>query len=110
MCNGLVVVVSIKISLFRRLAKSILILIPIFGLHFIIFAWIPYFDFFHIDLSDCFEITAGYFETFFNAFQVLFKIKFLHSKIACLINAFIFLFKGLSSFNSIMFHSRRSQS
>lgn len=57
--------------IFRRLAKSILILIPIFGLHFIFFAWLPYATLVHLELGPCFEIIATYIETFFNAFQVI---------------------------------------
>ena len=58
------------------MAKSILILIPIFGLHFIIFAWFPYVKF---DDNLNFEVGTLYLETFFNSFQVrtfmLFLIK-----------------------------------
>lgn len=54
-----------KLMKYRRLAKSTLILIPIFGLHFIFFAWLPY-----VQLrGDCFEISTIYFETFFDSFQ-----------------------------------------
>ena len=56
-----------KILKYRRLAKSILILIPIFGLHFILFAWLPYASTINLIL----EITTVYAETFFNAFQGL---------------------------------------
>ncbi len=54
----------------RRLAKSILILIPIFGLHFIFFAWLPYASLVKLNIGDCFEIVSTYIETSFNAFQV----------------------------------------
>ena len=57
-----------KLIKYRRLAKSILIIIPIFGLHFIIFAWIPYAATF--DINPNIEIVTVYVETFFNAFQV----------------------------------------
>jgi hypothetical protein len=56
---------------YRKFAKSILILIPVFGLHFIFFAWLPYAQFFNIKVSACFEIVIFYIETFFNAFQVI---------------------------------------
>jgi hypothetical protein len=58
-----------KITQYRRLAKSIFILIPIFGLHFIIFAWLPYSNF--IRLGPKIEIGTTYVETFFSAFQGL---------------------------------------
>ncbi len=54
----------------RHLAKSILILIPVFGLHFIFFAWFPYAKLMNIKLSSCLEICIVYIEIFFNAFQV----------------------------------------
>ena len=53
---------------FRRLAKSTLILIPIFGLHFIFFAWLPYARIANDD--SLIELPVVYIETFFNAFQV----------------------------------------
>lgn len=59
---------------YRRLAKSILIIIPIFGLHFIIFAWIPYAA--TLDINPNIEIVTVYVETFFNAFQVLISLLF----------------------------------
>lgn len=57
-------------TLFRRLAKSILILIPIFGLHFTFFAWLPYAKYASIKIGECFELVNIYIEIFFNAFQV----------------------------------------
>ena len=77
---------------FRRLAKSILILIPIFGLHFIMFAWVPYVSTLKLEMTQCFETFITYVETFFNAFQVLrkfFKSFFLmYKKIAFKNSAF----------------------
>jgi len=58
----------IFLFLIRQLAKSTLILIPIFGLHFIFFAWLPYARIV-ADLSKI-EIPIVYIETFFDAFQV----------------------------------------
>lgn len=60
-----------KVMKYRRLAKSILILIPIFGLHFILFAWVPYVSTLNYEMLQCFEIFITYVETFFNVFQGL---------------------------------------
>jgi hypothetical protein len=76
---------------FRRLAKSILIIIPIFGLHFIIFAWYPYTKLIKLTLTDCTEVIFIYFETFFNAIQV----RKQHSICSYLHSIKFFLTKGL---------------
>ena len=49
---------------FRKLAKSTLVLIPLFGVHYIIFAGVPE------DQNDLLELVSLYFEMFFNSFQV----------------------------------------
>ncbi len=59
-----------KIKKYRRLAKSILILIPIFDLHFLFFEWLPYARFILEDTWIDLELPIFYIETFFNAFQV----------------------------------------
>lgn len=61
---------AVNIKKYRNLAKSILILIPIFGLHFIFFAWLPYAKAMNINIGPCIEICIIYIEIFFNAFQV----------------------------------------
>lgn len=73
-----------KLIKYRRLAKSILILIPIFGLHFIFFSWLPYASLMKLNISDCFEIVVTYIETSFNAFQglvVSFTCCFIHREV-----------------------------
>ncbi|CAF1011690.1 unnamed protein product [Brachionus calyciflorus] len=60
-----------KIIKYRRLAKSILIIIPIFGLHFIFFSWVPYLSLFKIEIGPCFETVIVAIETLFNSFQGL---------------------------------------
>lgn len=57
-----------KIKKYRRLAKSIFMLVPVFGLHFIIFAWVPYAV--GLDIDSDIEKFTNYAETFFNALQV----------------------------------------
>lgn len=56
-----------KILKYRRLAKSLLILIPLFGLHFVIFAWLPYARV--IKFNPDLEITTAYAETVMKSFQ-----------------------------------------
>ncbi|XP_033762369.1 secretin receptor-like isoform X2 [Pecten maximus] len=51
---------------FRKLAKSTLVLIPLFGVHYIIFVGLPE------DVSEMAELVKLYFEMFFNSFQGLF--------------------------------------
>lgn len=57
-----------KVIKYRRLAKSILILIPIFGLHFIVFAWLSYATELDVDI----QLAFNYIEAFFMSFQVNF--------------------------------------
>ncbi|CAF0953379.1 unnamed protein product [Brachionus calyciflorus] len=58
-----------KVMKYRRLAKSILIIIPIFGVHFIIFEWLPYF---RVATEDSLiELPLVYMEIIFNGFQGL---------------------------------------
>jgi hypothetical protein len=57
-----------KVMKYRRLSKSILIIIPIFGVHFIIFEWVPYFRSASDDSP--IEIPIIYIEVMFNWFQV----------------------------------------
>lgn len=49
---------------FRKLAKSTLVLIPLFGVHYIVFVGLP------DSVSDEAELVKLYFEMFFNSFQV----------------------------------------
>ena len=55
---------SFSLVLNRKLAKSTLVLIPLFGVHYIIFAGLP------SDVDQYLEIISLYFELFFNSFQV----------------------------------------
>ncbi|RNA31080.1 Vasoactive intestinal polypeptide [Brachionus plicatilis] len=58
-----------KVIKYRRLAKSILIIIPIFGVHFIIFEWLPYF---RVATEDSLlELPLVYMEIIFNGLQGL---------------------------------------
>ncbi len=65
---------------FRKLAKSILMLIPIFGLHFALFVWAPYANM-KIETQVVFNYIEAFF-AFFNAFQV----KFLKSLLYCMVD------------------------
>nr|QVK45720.1 G protein-coupled receptor [Proales similis] len=58
-----------KVKKYRRLAKSILIIIPILGLHFILFEWLSYLRLFAGDEWVSVEITFNYFEAFCNSLQ-----------------------------------------
>lgn len=61
----------LRSSLDRRLAKSILILVPIFGLHFIFFEWMPYLRAINSEEFEFkFELPLMYLEALFNSFQV----------------------------------------
>ncbi|BFY97630.1 hypothetical protein BsWGS_00669 [Bradybaena similaris] len=51
---------------YRKLAKSTLVLIPLFGVHYIVFAWLPK------DVHPVAELVQLYFEMFFNSFQGFF--------------------------------------
>ncbi|CAG5128593.1 unnamed protein product, partial [Candidula unifasciata] len=51
---------------YRKLAKSTLVLIPLFGVHYIVFAWLPK------DIHPVAELVQLYFEMFFNSFQGFF--------------------------------------
>ncbi|XP_069110562.1 secretin receptor-like isoform X1 [Argopecten irradians] len=51
---------------YKKLAKSTLVLIPLFGVHYIIFVGMPE------DVSEMTELVKLYFEMFFNSFQGLF--------------------------------------
>lgn len=55
-----------KVMKYRRLAKSVMILIPIFGLHFILFAWAPY-----IEMNRNLNLVFLYIESVLNSFQGL---------------------------------------
>nr|QVK45719.1 G protein-coupled receptor [Proales similis] len=73
----------VKLIKYRRIAKSTLIIIPIFGLHFIIFDWLSYINLMEQGISDCVQIMFAYFETFCNAFQgvfVSFACCFIHQE------------------------------
>ncbi|XP_014779368.1 secretin receptor isoform X2 [Octopus bimaculoides] len=49
---------------YRRLAKSTLVLIPLFGIHYMVFLWLP------DDIGKKAELVKLYFEMLFNSFQV----------------------------------------
>jgi hypothetical protein len=51
---------------FRKLAKSTLVLIPLFGVHYIVFIWIE-----PDQVSEDLQMAWLYFEMTFNSFQVL---------------------------------------
>ncbi|XP_052833156.1 parathyroid hormone/parathyroid hormone-related peptide receptor isoform X3 [Octopus bimaculoides] len=51
---------------YRRLAKSTLVLIPLFGIHYMVFLWLP------DDIGKKAELVKLYFEMLFNSFQGLF--------------------------------------
>ncbi|BFZ02420.1 hypothetical protein BsWGS_05457 [Bradybaena similaris] len=51
---------------YRKLAKSTLVLIPLFGVHYIVFAWLPK------DVNRLAELIQLYFEMFFNSVQGFF--------------------------------------
>lgn len=53
---------------FRRLAKSTLVLIPLFGVHYVIFLGLP-----DKDVEPEAEVIKLYFEMFLNSFQVSYR-------------------------------------
>ncbi|KAL4222347.1 Parathyroid hormone/parathyroid hormone-related peptide receptor [Mactra antiquata] len=57
---------SARRNRYRRLAKATLILIPLFGVHYIVFIWAP------DKVSPEAEVIKLYFEMFFNSFQGFF--------------------------------------
>lgn len=61
---------------FRKLAKSTLVLIPLFGVHYIVFVGLP------DSVSDEAELVKLYFEMFFNSFQVSVHVR---CKIVCIL-------------------------
>ena len=50
--------------IFRKLAKSTLVLIPLFGVHYIVFIGLP------AKVDQNIELVKLYYEMFFNSFQV----------------------------------------
>ena len=75
------------------MAKSVLILIPVFGLHFVLFAWSPY-----AEMSITLTIVFNYIESVFNAFQgivVAVACCFIQRDVR--VEALIFLYKCFKS-------------
>ena len=64
-CN---VVKYVVIYFYRKLAKSTLVLIPLFGVHYIVFIGLP------DDVDETTELVKLYWEMFFNSFQVIINI------------------------------------
>ncbi|XP_074660086.1 secretin receptor-like [Tubulanus polymorphus] len=52
---------------YKKLAKSTLVLIPLFGVHYILFIWLP-----EEGMNDMAELVKLYYEMFFNSFQGFF--------------------------------------
>lgn len=81
----------------RRLAKSTLLLIPLFGINYILFAYIP--ENMHVQVRMVFDLVLGSFQVtyFFLAFQILTLSKEFQSSV----HKFIFCLHVSGKFSSV---------
>ena len=71
---------------YRRLAKSTLILIPLFGVHYIVFIGVQ------INVEPTAEVVKLYFEMFFNSFQVMYTSQGMQRRMVLVVNFFVFFY------------------